>query len=107
MTCTATPAPSHVCRDCLTGHITAAAAALDPDRLADRVRRELRAGTPDHVNVGVVLYEVDPERGIDGELGVDPVVREVWEGFTIRTAGEQLQYALVHLAAALAAGARV
>lgn len=82
----------------LTQHISTVAAALDPDKLADRVRRELRSGTVDD---DTILYGV----GID--LAVDPSAREVWEGEYTRTADQQLNLALVYLAAALAAGARI
>lgn len=87
------------CPDCLlTQHISTVAAALDPDRLADRVRRELRSGTVDD---DTILYGV----GID--LAVDPSAREVWEGEYTRSPEQQLNLALVHLAAALAAGAKL
>lgn len=98
----ATAESTAVCPGCPTcqhtERIETAAAALDPDRLADRVRRELRNGTVDD---DTVLYGV----GID--LAVDPSAREVWEGEYARTADQQLNLALVHLAAALAAGARI
>lgn len=87
------------CPDCLlTQHISTVAAALDPDKLADRVRRELRSGTVDE---DTILYGV----GID--LAVDVHGRAVWSGECTRTADQQLHLALVYLAAALAAGARI
>lgn len=101
MTCTGTPGKTHVCLNCLTQHITTVAAALDPDRLCDRVRRELRNGQADKVDVGLLLF------GPHEELAVDPVVHEVWEGAVVRSPSQQLRLALVHLAAALAAGARI
>lgn len=90
------------CLNCLlTQHISTVAAALDPDRLANAVRRELRTGTVDDVDGGLILYGV----GID--LAVDPHARVVLEDVWTRSADQQLRLALVHLAAALAAGAKL
>lgn len=86
--------------DHLHAHIETVATRLDPDRLANRVRAELRSGIPDDVYRGLILYG-------DGELAVDPAARETWQGFTVHFPDQELRLALVHLAAALAAGARV
>lgn len=43
----------------------------------------------------------------DGMLLVDPATGETWEGQYTRDAEQQLHLALVHLAAALAAGAKL
>lgn len=95
----ATAESTTACPGCLlTQHISTVAAALDPDRLADRVRRELRSGTVDD---DTILYGV----GID--LAVDVHGRAVWSGECTSTADQQLNLALVYLAAALAAGARI
>jgi hypothetical protein len=88
----------HTCPDCQHTARIEAVAALDPDRLADRVRRELRTWSGDKDDV--LLYA-------DGVLAVDVAEREVWDGLSTRTAEQQLHVALVHLAAALAAGARI
>lgn len=93
MTATLTTCPS--CQH--TQHIEAVTAALDPDRLADRVRGELRNWTLDD---DALLY------GPGNMLLVDPATSEVWEGEYTRTAEQQLRFALVHMAAALAAGAK-
>lgn len=74
------------------------AATVDPDRLADRVRHELRNWT---------LDDDDLMYGPANMLLVDPTTGETWEGEYTRTPEQQLRFALVHLAAALAAGARI
>lgn len=78
-----------------TARIDAITAELDPDRLADRVRGALRHWTLDD---DTLLY---------GHMLVDPDEHEVWEGQYTRTPEQQLHLALVHLAAALAAGAKL
>lgn len=93
------PAQSPTCPSCQhTARIDAITAELDPDRLADRVRGALRNWTSDEDDV--LLYA-------DGIFAVDVAEHEVWEGQYTRTADQQLHLALVHLAAALAAGAKL
>ncbi|MBE5513720.1 hypothetical protein [Mycobacteroides abscessus] len=104
MTVTATEASAapRTCPTCRhTGHVTAVSARLDPDRLANALRRELRRWSVDMTDPELLLY------GPDRELWVDPEAGEVWSGEVTRTAEQQLRLALVHLAAALAAGARL
>ncbi|WP_018600961.1 hypothetical protein [Mycobacterium sp. 155] len=103
MTITAeAPAQSHTCPDCLhTARITAVSAGLDPDRLAARVRAELCRWAADDIDAEVIRF------GPDHELMVDVVGHEVWEGEWNRSADQQLRLALVHIAAALAAGAKL
>ncbi|CPR69601.1 hypothetical protein [Mycobacteroides abscessus] len=97
---TATLVQSHTCPDCQhAARIDAITAALDPDRLADRARGELRNWTSDEADV--LWY------GPGHMLLVDPTTGETWEGEFTRTAEQQLRFALVHMAAALAAGARI
>lgn len=97
---TATIHQLHPCPNCVRAQrITAAVENLDPDRLANRVRAELRTGTADDIDLDVILYG-------GGELAVDIISGDVWHGLWTRTPQEQLNLALVHLAAALAAGAR-
>ncbi|CPR93648.1 hypothetical protein PP568_06800 [Mycobacteroides abscessus] len=81
--------------------LTEAAAALDPDRLANSVRRRIRDGVTDEIDTAVILL------GPGRELAVDTASGHVWEGLQTRTPQEQLQLALTHLAAALAAGAKL
>lgn len=96
---TATLTQPYTCPACQHGaRIDAIAATVDPDRLADRVRGELRNWSSDDDDL---LY------GPDNMLLVDPATGEVWEGEWTRTAEQELHLALVHLAAALAAGARI
>ncbi|NOR99705.1 hypothetical protein [Mycobacteroides abscessus] len=91
---------SPTCPTCQhTERIDAIAASLDPDRLADRVRRELRNWTAADDD-DVLLFA-------DGMLLVDTAEGEVWEGQYTRDADLQLRLALVHMAAALAAGAKL
>ena len=80
--------------------IASVAAALDPDRLADRVRAELTRYEPDEHDADALLFA-------DGVLLVDTAEGEVWEGQYTRDAELQLHLALVHMAAALAAGAKL
>ncbi|ANO17372.1 Uncharacterised protein [Mycobacteroides abscessus subsp. abscessus] len=95
------PAQPHTCSACQhTALIAAVSAEPDPDRLADRVRAELTRYAPDQDDADVLLFA-------DGMLLVDTAEGEVWEGQYTRTADQQLRLALVHLAAALAAGARI
>ncbi|SIF60740.1 Uncharacterised protein [Mycobacteroides abscessus subsp. abscessus] len=90
------------CPNCLlTQHISTVAAALDPDRLANRVRAELRSWAADDIDPEVIHF------GDGRELAVAVSGREVWDGLWTRTADQQMRLALIHLAAALAAGARV
>ncbi|WP_396909848.1 hypothetical protein [Mycolicibacterium sp.] len=92
---------SHTCPNCQhTARIDTIAATVDPDRLADRVRAELRNWTLDD---DALMY--GPADML--MLLVDPTTGETWEGEYTRTADQQLHLALVHLAAALAAGARI
>lgn len=91
-TCPGCPTCQHAER------IETAAAALDPDRLADRVRRELRNWELDDDYADVLRYD---------HLAVDPVEGAVLDGLFKRTPQEQLHLALIHLAAALAAGAKL
>ncbi|MBN7296582.1 hypothetical protein [Mycobacteroides abscessus] len=100
LTATETPAAPRSCPACRhADHIATVSAALDPDRLSNAVRRELRKWMADDTDPDVVLF------GPDRELMVDVVGHEVWEDGWNRTAEQQLHLALVHLAAALAAGA--
>ncbi|SHX68207.1 Uncharacterised protein [Mycobacteroides abscessus subsp. abscessus] len=98
----ATAESTAVCPGCPTcqhtERIEVVAAALDPDRLADRVRRELRNWELDEDYLDLLRYE---------HLAVDTVNGEVLDGLFKRTPQEQLHLALIHLAAALAAGARI
>lgn len=90
------------CPNCLlTQHISTVAAALDPDRLANRVRAELRSWAADDIDPEVIHF------GDGRELAVDPHARVVLEDVWTRSADQQLRLALVHLAAALAAGAKL
>ncbi|SKR42648.1 Uncharacterised protein [Mycobacteroides abscessus subsp. abscessus] len=99
---TEAPAAAHTCPDCRhTQHVEAVAAGLDPDRLADRVRAELRNWSSDEVDPDVARY------GDGRELAVDVPGRRVSNGRFTRNASEQLHLALVHMAAALAAGAKL
>lgn len=96
------PAQHHTCPSCQhTERIDAVAAALDPDRLADRVRAQLRTWSGDEDDAEVIHF------GPDRELMVDVVGHEVWEDSWNRSADQQMRLALMHLAAALAAGARI
>ncbi|OHU33362.1 hypothetical protein BKG79_22430 [Mycobacteroides chelonae] len=93
---------SHTCPDCQhTQRIDAISAALDPDRLADRVRAQLRTWSGDEDDADLILY------GSGHEFAVDVAEHEVWEGQYTRSAEQQLHLALVHMAAALAAGAKL
>lgn len=97
---TATLTQPRTCSACEhTARIDAITAAVDPDRLADLVRRELRNWTSDEDDV--LWY------GPGHMLLVDVAGQEVWEGEYQSTPDQQLRLALVHLAAALAAGARI
>lgn len=99
MTATLT-AETPTCPNCAhTERIAAVAATVDPDRLADRVRAELDRWTSDEDDV--LWY------GPGHMLLVDVAEHEVWEGEYTRTPDQQLRLALLHLAAALAAGARI
>lgn len=101
MTVTATEAPARTCPTCRhTDHIATVSAALDPDRLANALRRELRRWSVDMTDPELLLY------GPDRELWVDPEAGEVWSSEVTRSADQQMRLALVHLAAALAAGAK-
>ncbi|SLG53553.1 Uncharacterised protein [Mycobacteroides abscessus subsp. massiliense] len=51
--------------------------------------------------IDAITAELDPDRLVDVARG------ETWEGEWTRTAEQQLRLALVHLAAALAAGAKL
>ncbi|SIJ94085.1 carnitine racemase [Mycobacteroides abscessus] len=94
------PAQSHTCPACRhTERIDTIAAELDPDRLADRVRAILASGEPADDDALWI--------GPDRDLLVDVARGETWEGEWTRTADQQLHLALVHLAAALAAGAKL
>jgi hypothetical protein len=89
------------CPNCLlTQRISTVSANLDPDRLADRVRAVLRTGTVDEIDGDLLHFG-------DYELMVDVAGREVWEGDWHRGAQDQLHLGLVHVAAALAAGAHL
>jgi hypothetical protein len=94
-----------VCPGCPTcqhaQHLADAAAALDPDRLANLVRRRIRDGVTDEIDTAVIIF------GPGRELAVDTISGQVWEGLWTRSPQEQLQLALTHLAAALAAGAKL
>lgn len=95
------PAQSPTCPSCQhTARIDAITAELDPGRLADRVRAELTRYVPDVDDDDALLFA-------DGVLLVDVARGEVWEGEWTRDAELQLRLALVHLAAALAAGAKL
>ncbi|WP_062894969.1 hypothetical protein [Mycobacterium avium] len=94
------PAQPHTCSACQhTALIAAVSAELDPDRLADRVRAELASTEPADDDALWI--------GPDRDLLVDVARGETWEGEWTRTAEQQLHLALVHLAAALAAGAKL
>ncbi|MGV0633852.1 hypothetical protein ABQE69_10820 [Mycolicibacillus trivialis] len=82
-----------------TARIDAITAELDPDRLADRVRAILASAEP--ADDDALWF------GPDRDLLVDVARGETWEGEWTRTAEQQLRLALVHLAAALAAGAKL
>lgn len=101
-TVTATITPLRPCPSCQHAELIAnVSAALDPDRLANHVRAELRNWTPDDADAELIFY------GPDYEVAVDVISGEVWEGDYTRAAEQQLRFALVHLAAALAAGAKL
>ncbi|RIS02762.1 hypothetical protein D2E70_16290 [Mycobacteroides abscessus] len=94
------PAQSPTCPACqLTDRLAAITAELDPDRLANRVRAILASGEP--ADDDALWF------GPDRDLLVDVARGETWEGEWTRTADQQLRLALVHLAAALAAGAKL
>ncbi|OBK70048.1 hypothetical protein A5654_11720 [Mycolicibacterium fortuitum] len=100
MTAPTAPAQSHTCASCQhTARIDAIAAALDPDRLADRVLAMLASWEPADDDALWI--------GPGHELLVDIETGETWEGEWTRTADQQLRLALVHVAAALAAGAKL
>ncbi|SHP29056.1 Uncharacterised protein [Mycobacteroides abscessus subsp. abscessus] len=97
-----TPAHARTCPSCQhTALVKNISAGLDPDRLADLVRAELTRWIPDEDDPDLLYF------GPDRELAVDVSAAEVWEGDWHRTREQQLRLALVHLAAALATGARV
>lgn len=102
LTATETPTQPNTCPTCQhTEHIAAVVAALDPDRLANKVRAELRNWQLDDIAPEVIHF------GDGRELAVAVSGREVWDGLWTRTADQQMRLALIHLAAALAAGARL
>lgn len=99
MTITAHP---RTCRGCQhTELIKNVSAGFDPDRLADHVRAELTRCVPDEDDADMLYL------GRHREFAVDIAEHEVWEGEYTRTPEQQLHLALVHLAAALAAGAKL
>jgi len=99
LTATLTALPT-TCASCQhTARIDAITAELDPDRLANRVRAILASAEPADDDALWI--------GPDRDLLVDVARGETWEGEWTRTAEQQLHLASVHLAAALAAGAKL
>lgn len=94
---TALPPTCPACQH--TDRLAAITAELDPDRLANRVRAILASAEPADDDALWI--------GPDRDLLVDVARGETWEGEWTRTAEQQLHLALVHLAAALAAGAKL
>lgn len=78
----------------------AIARELDATVLAREVRHQVEHGW----RIGA---QDDDTLHFPGEVVVDPDTGEVYDGLSTRTPQEQLNFALIHLAAALTAGAKL